>query len=785
MSSECFFKPLSWLCKSNDNKTLLNAGHTRIKKIIECSKIRGDSIHEELENTLKDESYTIKCHKNCVSTYTSKSHLKRHAPESGNQSETEASATVKRSCRSAVNPFDFTTHCLFCGDPCDSKPDSRHPERSRRVVKCRTAEPGEKSFKSCVLDACDQRRDVQSEEVRLHVQGAVSDLHATDAMYHKICHTRFMAPKSIANASRKSSEQPLYVDDAFIEVVTEMQSDQSRMWNTIDIHKLYLSYGGQSLHRRKLISKLSEHFGNDLLVLSGKGISSLLIFRSKTGSALRLIDDDEDDIQAAVETVARQVRQECQQIKTNKWRYETRTNLQAALADCSDTLLSLLRNISGTLNETMSSALMGNMISSEVNKQTTTLQIALGLLFREKSIIQEMYNFRVCCSYVEICRFKSSAAFAASKHTHLRGMMSSENGLVQAVADNFDASISSANGLKQTHALALLITQVQHGGDTADEPEKIRRLKKEDMHQKLEESAIPQLYCGPKKPNMPESNAERTVLPLSILARLQLGIKHALAQDFIFFKSMSESSGTPEYGGFNTKLAREQGHTVRPATKAVYTPLIDMPPADPNTMLTAMVEAQRLTNETGQSYTIFTADQQLYKVVVDITWVYPDAFSKFIPRLGGMHLLMSFVGCIGTFMSNSGLEDLLCAAFGGVSKMLAGEKFPQNCRALRLLTEELLRGLLPGIDSFGELLQLLDIMASKSMTTKLWLENLIKPTFFIILYVRAECEADWPLHLWCVKEMLPYFFAAGHTNYARYVYINKVLTSAYKVLKST
>ena len=37
-----------------------------------------------------------------------------------------------------------------------------------------------------------------------------------------------------------------------------------------------------------------------------------------------------------------------------------------------------------------------------------------------------------------------------------------------------------------------------------------------------------------------------------------------------------------------------------------------------------------------------------------------------------------------------------------------------------------------------------------------------------MLFSRAERKADWPLHLWAVKEMLPYFFAAGHCNYARY-----------------
>ena len=38
----------------------------------------------------------------------------------------------------------------------------------------------------------------------------------------------------------------------------------------------------------------------------------------------------------------------------------------------------------------------------------------------------------------------------------------------------------------------------------------------------------------------------------------------------------------------------------------------------------------------------------------------------------------------------------------------------------------------------------------------------------MMMYVRAEREGDWPLHLVAVKQMLPYFFAAAHVNYARY-----------------
>ena len=68
-----------------------------------------------------------------------------------------------------------------------------------------------------------------------------------------------------------------------------------------------------------------------------------------------------------------------------------------------------------------------------------------------------------------------------------------------------------------------------------------------------------------------------------------------------------------------------------------------MVPSDPDTMMTAMYEAQRITVKCGQTFTVFTADQQFYRVMVNIMWVHPEKFPSFYPRLGGMHMLMSYV----------------------------------------------------------------------------------------------------------------------------------------------
>ena len=169
-------------------------------------------------------------------------------------------------------------------------------------------------------------------------------------------------------------------------------------------------------------------------------------------------------------------------------------------------------------------------------------------------------------------------------------------------------------------------------------------------------------------------------------------------------------------------------------------------------------------------YTIFANDQQLYRIAVNITWVYSDVFLKFIPRLGGMHTLMSFVGAVGTLMADTGLQPIMEVAFGGVAKMLAGKKFPQNVRALRMVVQELLRDILTSEDlhSHSQLMHVLEEKSRRSRTSKLWVDNLIKPVLIMMLFIRAEREADWPLHLFATKIlMMPYFFASGHINYAR------------------
>ncbi len=72
-------------------------------------------------------------------------------------------------------------------------------------------------------------------------------------------------------------------------------------------------------------------------------------------------------------------------------------------------------------------------------------------------------------------------------------------------------------------------------------------------------SDVPVMYYrGPKKPAMPEKETKSTVLPLKILAHQSVLMERCHYIDFQFLKDIV-SNNTPEYNGYNTALARDQG----------------------------------------------------------------------------------------------------------------------------------------------------------------------------------------------------------------------------------
>ncbi len=206
---ECYFA-FKYHCKSDQSNVCTDAGPKRIKTIIEFSLGYGDEIDRDLQAMLdRDSSVTLKCHRKCVSTYTSKTHLKRHLKRTSNDDVGLQVVPPKRGKRSETTSFAFKQHCVFCGEDCSLIKDQKNPGRWRVAYLCKTADKafGDHGFKQTILKKCQVRQDKLANDVRGRVEGEISDLHAADARYHKDCMNNFMSPRSVKAAATATSSQ--------------------------------------------------------------------------------------------------------------------------------------------------------------------------------------------------------------------------------------------------------------------------------------------------------------------------------------------------------------------------------------------------------------------------------------------------------------------------------------------------------------------------------------------------------------------------------------------------
>ena len=745
---------------------------SRISKIIECSKIYGDTFHETLEELyINDPNITLQCHKNCISRYVSPSNTRPYLGKS-KCSPSEPSVVEPKRLRSD-KLFDFKKHCLFCPDVTECMLSNEYPRKvnvTRRKAACMLRSDKRcdgSNYKQQLVLVCDERGDHLGKVVKDRILGAVSDLHAADARYHVDCHIIFFR---LPYKCKKSDES----DKAFLTVCSIMRDNKEKMWSSIDVHGVYIEEGGFELTRPRIIEKIKDYFGDEIVVLSSPGLAHLLMFQCEAAKTLNLISCDDDDLDNAIHKVGKQITKMCISMKRRRTEYCMHID-KAMAQDCvSSTLLKVLNSISEQFDISLPGIMVGNIVTSVVTKNPTALQIALGVLFGDhKTLLSELYKYGVVCSYYEVLRYKRSAAVAAAASEVSAGMLDAEHGIVQVVVDNFDAVIHSQNCKMMCHSLAMVMTQSsssEQNDNKSVDNDVFPRISKTEMSQPIQYEVEVQAYQGPKKPPMPMQAATQLVPTLAVLAKSVLSQKRSSENDFGFLQDVVTSPDCPEFNGYNTRLCREAGMLPRPCTRITYLPLIDMTPSDPSTMLTAIYQGGKLTSDTGQNVLIITCDQHLYKVVVDILFDRPMLLPDVIPILGGMHLLMSFIGSIGVLMEGTGLQDLLIPSFGSVDKMLSGKKFPQNMRALRLLMEEILgpvfeRGVLTRMVELHEALQ---EVSNRSRTAKVWVDLFIMPVLIMMQYCRAAHEGDWLLHLHSVRQILPYMFAAGHQNYARY-----------------
>ena len=375
-------------------------------------------------------------------------------------------------------------------------------------------------------------------------------------------------------------------------------------------------------------------------------------------------------------------------------------------------------------------------------------------------------------------RFRKSAAcfvFKNSSDFYKKLGLTTEIGPIFSWCDNFDLWISSPNGMKTTHAMVSEYTIHPRNEHTNDDSQfgvmslKIPRITKTEAKDlKLaNKSAIKILHHkGVNKAKPPPiSIHEGSESDLEMLSKSSA---RASKRDAEYFNQTVLPEAI-EFSGYNAQQDRDENRSSAPKTLFVFGPLLNYPPSHQDAVLTTMTYLTTSPQSFGMQYAHICMDMQLYMVACQIKWNDSANWEYTILHPGMMHTLMSFLGCIGTLMKGSRIETILGTTFGSVKGILNGKAWPQALRAYRMLAAALLNNFLSEGEKSSEdidnYLKTEDIYP----TRKLWVDCLIKPTFIAHQFIRAEREGDILLREKCLKDMLPYFFAAGHQHYARYI----------------
>ena len=127
--------------------------------------------------------------------------------------------------------------------------DPKLPNRWCSAYVCREGKTfGNGGLKEAIFEACEKRKNTQSEQIGGRIVGVYTDFYAADVRYHIDCKATFLSPKSIQAVIHQSSSSELK-DAAFDLVIKYLAKNKASIHNSIHIYAQYMEDGECMLSR--------------------------------------------------------------------------------------------------------------------------------------------------------------------------------------------------------------------------------------------------------------------------------------------------------------------------------------------------------------------------------------------------------------------------------------------------------------------------------------------------------------------------------------------------------
>ena len=761
-----------------------------IETIIQRSLENEDGLHAKLVDCS-----SIVVHTNCRKNYT------RPAKK---LSSTVKMGPEKPNLRSEIREFDFKTDCFFCGEEASSRIEKNKGVKNRRsIYEVRTIE-----MRDNVISRALERGDEWGEVV-LARASSVIDFVAAEAKYHKPCYARFFNDKiSDKSQGRPETEENKYTFDKLCEFLYENEECQ---FSLAELEEKLNQEGNHAYTRKRLKEKLKNAFGDNVTITELPGKNGVVSFRDTAQKILHnkwyteKASDVKSERKRIVETAAAIVREDVRSYIFDAGTYPPASSLKEAASEMiPDTLKCFVDGVtqprkgrnknSDRKSETIQHEIMAaSRPRSFVSPILLSVAVYIHRKYSHKDLINLLHNIGVSESYAEAIRYENSLLLDSSTHDNTL-----TEGFMQYAFDNADFNTNTLDGHNTFHTMGGIrcVTPVKNTESNRPVP-RYRENLLADAIGTFGDVPI-QTYKKPETPGLKQIAVRNLSLYPEEATR---SLRRAMKLDSLWLAGCAiEMLPKPSWAGFMEAAMQDSGQYAVSSVHAL--PFINLDPTKPSAIYTALMFADSECKRNNKTSCIVTFDQPLYQKASEIVASSPGDLGNVIVRLGGFHLLMSFMGAVGNIMAGSGLEELWSTVYApsSVSHMITGHAYSRALRA-HFLTQEALATILlkssaaldetskenlrqlytsllggshleeafssADVSNLYELEQeICQDMKDKSRTNKLWIQY-FELVQIMRLFVRAERAGDWYLHLYAVKQMLPYLHAAGHLAYAK------------------
>ncbi|XP_044760396.1 uncharacterized protein LOC123317849 [Coccinella septempunctata] len=615
-----------------------------IQTFIEKSKLKGDDKWKLWEN-----HDHVTFHDKCRKRYAASSDQTIRKKKLSNESSFRENRVLSQPSTSTMQPhaskllkFDFNDLCIICTKPLDRKNKTVQSlsKNNDHLIECAIS-----------------RNDEYGEEI-LYRLDSLSALQNVPAYYHLHCMNSVKTTKNMTrNITKEETEKK------FAEVTNYIENEGKMLYHLTELREVM---GENFLNNNTLIKKLKEKYNDDILIEQHRGKQPVFLYKSF--SIMELSKDwlsNPDSLNKDQKNIILRVAGEIVVADIKKQNYECENYppsskfLDTTVSEIPESLKTLLFHLLDSKcdgRKDVKRDTIAHSIISIVRPKSyiSKFQLAVGTYVYRKTgsrlIIDLMSKLGVSATYHNIQIYEASVIMQPAK------LITHANSFTQFVFDNTDHNVSTLDGHETFHCL---------GGIKVSTPD--YNIEYEGCSKKLTKMPSASVLASQKQIKIIPFNSTnpdglKNVVFVDV-DKLHIKAHPDMPKSYVAYlcAKAHEIENIPTWKGFHEILSRDVTYSM---SHVHCLPFINAAPSSLTTLHTALLYAVEETKKNNATTTFVTFDQPLYFKANSIICQSdnPD-FKNVVVRLGGFHLLMSYMGAIGFIMDGSGLKDLWATAY--------------------------------------------------------------------------------------------------------------------------